>query len=115
MARVGELGGGEEARWPIGTSSSGIVIGAEKRERKDVEKAKLMRRKGHVPIPVPRRVASRQRTKDAARLAPKTVPGITPTCATLNMSQMWNQRRLTWCDNAATWAKGEVFVGVIEG
>ena len=53
MARVGELGGGEEAGGPIGTSSSGIAIGTEKRERGNVEKVKLMERKGHVPTPAP--------------------------------------------------------------
>ena len=49
---------------------------------------------------------SRWRTKDATRLPPKTVPAITPTCATLNMSQMLNQRWVTWCNNAATWVGG---------
>ena len=60
-ARVGELGGGEEAGGCIGTSLSGIVIGDEKREGRDVKNAKLTEER---PCAAMCHDASRQRTKD---------------------------------------------------
>jgi hypothetical protein len=101
------LGGGEEAG-AIGTSLSAIAIVAGEEEGKDVRNAKLMKGKQPCVAHVPRRVASRRRTKDATRLTPRMDPGITPMCTTLNMSPKLNRRQLTWCDNAATWFGGAV-------
>ena len=53
-----------------------------------------------------------QRTKDVTRLPLKMVPAITPMCATLNLSQIWNQCRVMWCNNAVTWVGG---VGALAG
>ena len=47
-ARVGESDEVEEAGGRIGMLLSGIVIGDEKREQRDVKNAKLTERKGHV-------------------------------------------------------------------
>ena len=47
-----------------------------------------------------------RRTRDVMWLPLKTVPAITPMCATLNMSQMLNQCQVTWCNNAVTWVGG---------
>ena len=55
-ARVGELGGGEEAGGCIGTLLSGILIGDEKREGRNVKNAKLTERKGHVLLCAPQHV-----------------------------------------------------------
>jgi hypothetical protein len=48
LARVGELGGGEEAGGPIFMLLLGIARIAEKKEGKNVKNAKLMKGKDHV-------------------------------------------------------------------